>query len=31
MTTEEFTRSGICFDDVAIDTIGHRLLVGRVE
>jgi TolB-like protein/DNA-binding winged helix-turn-helix (wHTH) protein len=31
MTTEEFTRSGICFDDVAIDTIGHRLLVGGVE
>ncbi|WEN16133.1 winged helix-turn-helix domain-containing protein [Rhodanobacter sp. AS-Z3] len=31
MTTEGFTRSGICFDDVAIDTIGHRLLVGGIE
>jgi TolB-like protein/DNA-binding winged helix-turn-helix (wHTH) protein len=31
MTMEGFTRSGISFDDVAIDTIGHRLLVGGVE
>ncbi len=31
MTTEDFIRSGIRFDDIAIDTIGHRLLVGGVE
>ena len=31
MTKEDSTRCGISFDDVVIDTIGHRLLVGGEE